>query len=239
MLGKIAILASQLACVRRCSRTAPVAAWAMRGAPLAPADLQAANVQLPWLKNQQLVVSATALRGWVEQTSPACAAASVAGAIQGLLDTQEGYGSVDRRLNQADALQASLLSCLAHTKLAEWLKGNKHACICLLQVYRSQLCLDRSSFGALQVYVSAADRELRGAERKLSKTLGLSGVEPLEALEDQLLNEEFKTALHSRPDVAALAAALQRMVTGVPVAKLATHIEGSPPLRKVAPTLKE
>ena len=91
----------------------------MRGAPLAPADLQAANVQLPWLKNQQLVVSATAMRGWVEQTSPACAAASVAGAIQGLLDNREGPSSLDRRLNQADALQASLLSCLAQTDFAE------------------------------------------------------------------------------------------------------------------------
>ena len=108
--------------------------------------------------------------------------------------------------------------------------------VCLLQLCCSQLCQDRISFGALQVYVSAADRELRGAERKLSKTLGLSGVEPLEALEDQLLDEEFETALHSRPDVAALAGALQRVVTGVPVAELTMHTEGSPPLKKVAPT---
>ena len=81
-----------------------------RGAPLAPGDLQAANVTLHWLKKHRVVVSPTALHGWMEQTSPACAAASVAGAVQGLLNARGGNCSAERRLSQADAVEVRVYS---------------------------------------------------------------------------------------------------------------------------------
>ena len=55
-------------------------------------------------RDYQLVISPTA-QHWLEQTGPACAAASAAGAIQGLLRCQEGGGAADAKVKQEDALE--------------------------------------------------------------------------------------------------------------------------------------
>ena len=55
-------------------------------------------------RDYQLVLCPTA-RHWLEQDGPACAAASAAGAIQGLLRCQEADGAAEAKLKQEDALE--------------------------------------------------------------------------------------------------------------------------------------
>jgi hypothetical protein len=62
------------------------------------------------------------------------------------------------------------------------------------------------------VYVGKARKLLQWQEQELSKRLGLSDAEPLVALEDNLLDPAFAAEVRKRPDMAALASALQRAV---------------------------
>ncbi len=87
----------------------------------------------------------------------------------------------------------------------------------LLHIYQAEPVLHR------QVYVGKARKLLRWQEQELSKRLGLSDAEPLAALEDSLLDPAFAAEVRKRPEVAALASALQRAVGATPNTTLWLH----------------
>lgn len=88
-----------------------------QGQPFSPGDLDTSTprttVRFEGLQRQcrdyQLVLSPTA-RHWLEQAGPACAAASAAGAIQGLLRCQRAEGAAEAKLKQEDALEVPFSS---------------------------------------------------------------------------------------------------------------------------------
>jgi hypothetical protein len=77
--------------------------------PLAPGDLPGVSSSQIGITDEIMVISRPAQMGWIEQVSPACAAASVAGALNGLLSFQSAKTvkreDQTRPVSQADVLK--------------------------------------------------------------------------------------------------------------------------------------
>ena len=59
------------------------------------------------MSTYRLDASPCAVAGWVDQTSPACAAAVVAGAINAIVPSKDNAKPSSRRFSQEDVLEVS------------------------------------------------------------------------------------------------------------------------------------